>query len=177
MHVALFDLVCYAVFYDGDLRISLWVTALGFFMGLPVSFAVAQSRVLVAILTPLVFLLDGVAAYFVYYYRIDIRAGTLARKVYGRDAIHERHRHRFEFNNNYLERMQEAIGPWTFWVGVIKAPFFAFLIAMIGTLRGLHVRSSSRELGRLTTVAVVQSIFLVILADALFAVLFMELDI
>jgi len=34
--------------------------------------------------------------------------GTLARKVYGRDAIHERHRHRFEFNNNYLERMQKA---------------------------------------------------------------------
>jgi len=39
------------------------------------------------------------------------------------------------------------------------------------------VRGSSRELGRLTTVAVVQSIFLVILADAVFAVLFMELDI
>jgi phospholipid/cholesterol/gamma-HCH transport system permease protein len=39
------------------------------------------------------------------------------------------------------------------------------------------VRTSSRELGRMTTVAVVQSIFLVILADALFAVLFMELDI
>ncbi len=79
--------------------------------------------------------------------------------------------------NQYLERMQEAIGQWTFWVGVIKAPVFAFLIAMIGTLRGMQVRSSSRELGRLTTIAVVQSIFLVILADALFAVLFMELDI
>jgi len=37
-----------------------------------------------------------------------ILTGTLARKVYGRDAIHERHRHRFEFNNNYLERMQKA---------------------------------------------------------------------
>ena len=46
-----------------------------------------------------------------------------------------------------------------------------------GTYRGLQVRSSSRELGRLTTVAVVQSIFLVILADALFAVLFMEMGI
>jgi phospholipid/cholesterol/gamma-HCH transport system permease protein len=39
------------------------------------------------------------------------------------------------------------------------------------------VRTSSRELGRLTTAAVVQSIFLVILADAIFAVIFMELDI
>jgi phospholipid/cholesterol/gamma-HCH transport system permease protein len=45
-----------------------------------------------------------------------------------------------------------------------------------GTYRGMQVRGSSRELGRLTTVAVVQSIFLVIFADALFAVLFMELD-
>jgi phospholipid/cholesterol/gamma-HCH transport system permease protein len=39
------------------------------------------------------------------------------------------------------------------------------------------VRGSSRELGRLTTVAVVQAIFLVILADALFAVLFMEMNV
>jgi len=45
-----------------------------------------------------------------------------------------------------------------------------------GTLRGLQVRDSSRELGRLTTVAVVQSIFLVILVDALFAILFLEID-
>jgi CTP synthase len=37
-----------------------------------------------------------------------IRQGTLARAVYGRDAIHERHRHRYEFNNHYLERMQKA---------------------------------------------------------------------
>ncbi len=37
-----------------------------------------------------------------------IRPGTLARAVYARDAIHERHRHRFEFNNRYLERMQKA---------------------------------------------------------------------
>jgi CTP synthase len=37
-----------------------------------------------------------------------ILTGTLARRIYGRDAIHERHRHRFEFNNNYLERMQKA---------------------------------------------------------------------
>ncbi len=54
---------------------------------------------------------------------------------------------------------------------------FAVLIALVGTLRGMQVRTSSRELGRLTTNAVVQSIFLVILADAVFAVIFMELDI
>jgi phospholipid/cholesterol/gamma-HCH transport system permease protein len=77
----------------------------------------------------------------------------------------------------YIDRVQQAIAPTTFWVGIIKAPVFAFLIAFIGTARGMQVRESSRELGRLTTVAVVQSIFLVILADALFAVVFLELDI
>jgi phospholipid/cholesterol/gamma-HCH transport system permease protein len=62
------------------------------------------------------------------------------------------------------------------WVGIWKAPVFALLIAMAGTWHGLQVRGSSRELGRLTTAAVVQAIFLVLLADALFAMLFMELD-
>ncbi len=77
----------------------------------------------------------------------------------------------------FINRAQEAIAPTTFWVGIIKAPVFALLIAMAGTFRGMQVRGSARELGRLTTVAVVQSIFLVLLADALFAILFMELDI
>jgi len=77
----------------------------------------------------------------------------------------------------YATRVEEAIAPTTFWVGVIKAPVFALLIGLAGCYRGLEVRGSARELGRLTTVAVVQAIFMVILADALFAVLFMELDI
>jgi len=74
----------------------------------------------------------------------------------------------------YLERVNESISSTTFWVGISKAPVFAFAIALVGTMRGMQVRGSSRELGRLTTVAVVQSIFLVILFDAIFAVIFME---
>jgi phospholipid/cholesterol/gamma-HCH transport system permease protein len=77
----------------------------------------------------------------------------------------------------YLTQMKSAIGPTTFWVGIVKAPVFALLIALSGVFRGLQVRDSSRELGRLTTVAVVQSIFLVILANAIFAVAFWQLDI
>ncbi len=77
----------------------------------------------------------------------------------------------------FIERAQDAIAPTTFWVGIIKAPVFALLIALTGTYRGLQVRDSSRELGRLTTTAVVQSIFLVLLADAMFAVAFWLLDI
>ena len=77
----------------------------------------------------------------------------------------------------YVDRVAESISDTTFWVGIVKAPVFAVVIALVGTMRGMQVRGSSRELGRLTTVAVVQSIFLVILFDAIFAVLFMELDI
>ena len=79
--------------------------------------------------------------------------------------------------DQYVNRVSQAISPSTFWVGIVKAPVFAVLIAMAGTHRGMQVRGSSRELGRLTTVAVVQAIFLVILADALFAVLFMEIGV
>jgi phospholipid/cholesterol/gamma-HCH transport system permease protein len=77
----------------------------------------------------------------------------------------------------FVDRVSDSIGSTTFWVGVVKAPVFAVLIGLVGTYRGLQVQGSSRELGRLTTVAVVQSIFIVILADALFAVLFMEMNI
>jgi phospholipid/cholesterol/gamma-HCH transport system permease protein len=77
----------------------------------------------------------------------------------------------------YLNRVQDSIASTTFWVGVIKAPVFAVLIAVSGTWCGMRVRGSSRDLGRLTTLAVVEAIFFVILADALFAVLFMEMDI
>jgi phospholipid/cholesterol/gamma-HCH transport system permease protein len=75
----------------------------------------------------------------------------------------------------FTTRLRASLGPTTFWAGLIKAPVFAALIAMVGTYRGMQVRDSARELGRLTTVAVVQSIFMVILADALFAVLFVQI--
>ena len=75
----------------------------------------------------------------------------------------------------FADRLRAAIAPTTFWAGLIKAPVFAVLIAVVGTYRGMRVRESPRELGRQTTIAVVQSIFFVILADALFAVLFVRL--
>jgi phospholipid/cholesterol/gamma-HCH transport system permease protein len=79
--------------------------------------------------------------------------------------------------SQFFARANDAISSTTFWVGIIKAPVFAVLIAIAGCYRGMQVRDSARELGRLVTVAVVQAIVLVILADALFAVLFMRLDI
>jgi phospholipid/cholesterol/gamma-HCH transport system permease protein len=76
----------------------------------------------------------------------------------------------------FLARLDTAVADTTFWAGLVKAPVFGALIGLTGTMRGLQVRESSRELGRLTTVAVVQSIFLVIFADALFAIFFLEID-
>jgi phospholipid/cholesterol/gamma-HCH transport system permease protein len=76
----------------------------------------------------------------------------------------------------FVQRLDSAVGETTFWAGLVKAPVFGALIALTGTMRGLQVRESSRELGRLTTIAVVQSIFLVIFADALFAIFFLEID-
>jgi phospholipid/cholesterol/gamma-HCH transport system permease protein len=76
----------------------------------------------------------------------------------------------------FIIRLREALSPTTFWAGLVKAPVFALLIGMVGAYRGMQVRESARELGRLTTMAVVQSIFLVIFADALFAILFVQID-
>jgi phospholipid/cholesterol/gamma-HCH transport system permease protein len=77
----------------------------------------------------------------------------------------------------FYERVASSVVMMDVWVGLIKAPFFALLIAATGTLRGMQVTGSAEELGRLTTAAVVQSIFLVIIADAFFTILFSRLGI
>jgi phospholipid/cholesterol/gamma-HCH transport system permease protein len=77
----------------------------------------------------------------------------------------------------FISRLYEMTDISHFWVGMVKAPIFAFLIAIVGCLQGLKVEGSAESVGRHTTAAVVQSIFLVIVVDALFAIFFMELDI
>ena len=77
----------------------------------------------------------------------------------------------------FVERVAFSTDLNDFYVGLIKAPVFALLIAMVGTLRGMQVKSSAEELGLNTTKAVVQSIFMIIVADALFAILFTRLGI
>jgi phospholipid/cholesterol/gamma-HCH transport system permease protein len=76
----------------------------------------------------------------------------------------------------FLVRMQDTTELYYLWLGLLKAPVFAFLIASIGCLEGLKVSGSAESVGRHTTSSVVQSIFLVIVCDALFAVLYMQLD-
>jgi len=77
----------------------------------------------------------------------------------------------------FLEQLRSAITEWTLWVGIIKAPFFAAIIAMIGCYEGFNVTGSADSVGRLTTQSVVESIFVVIVADAAFSILFSLLKI
>lgn len=77
----------------------------------------------------------------------------------------------------FVERVAYSTDLTDFYVGLSKAPVFALLIAAVGTLRGMQVQSSAEELGLKTTTAVVQSIFLIIVADAFFAVLFTRMGI
>ncbi len=77
----------------------------------------------------------------------------------------------------FLGRLEEAITPAQFMVGMTKAPVFAFLIAVVGCHQGLMVSGGAESVGRLTTRAVVQSIFLVIVADAAFSIMFSAMGI
>jgi phospholipid/cholesterol/gamma-HCH transport system permease protein len=77
----------------------------------------------------------------------------------------------------FMTRIVAAVDLDTVMVGLSKAPFFAVLIGAVSTLRGLQVKDSAEELGQLTTRAVVESIFLVISADAIFSIIYTELGI
>jgi len=75
----------------------------------------------------------------------------------------------------YLSILQDSDLLQHFLVGLLKAPIFAFLIALIGCLEGFKVSGSAQSVGEHTTSAVVQSIFVVILLDALAALFLMEM--
>ena len=72
----------------------------------------------------------------------------------------------------YARHLNGAVAIGTFWVGIIKAPVFAFIIAMVGCYEGLKVSRSAESVGLRTTTAVVEGIFLVIVLDAMFSVMF-----
>lgn len=72
----------------------------------------------------------------------------------------------------FANQFVSSFSPWTFWVGLIKAPVFAAIIAVIGCYEGMQVSGSAESLGTHTTRAVVESIFLIIVFDALFSIFF-----
>ena len=76
----------------------------------------------------------------------------------------------------FLDRFVKAVGVTAFVVGIGKAPVFAAIIAVVGCFQGFRTKGGADSVGRQTTRSVVQSIFLVIVADALFSVAFSALD-
>ncbi len=77
----------------------------------------------------------------------------------------------------FLNRFSEVIAVKHFFVGIVKGPFFAFLIATIGIYRGMLVKDDTQSIGFNTTKSVVESIFAVIVCDAIFSIMFTNLGI
>lgn len=75
----------------------------------------------------------------------------------------------------FIARVEEWVPLAHFWAGIIKAPFFALMIGLTGCFEGLKVEGSAESVGRLTTKSVVESIFLVIVVDAIFSIYFAEI--
>ena len=73
---------------------------------------------------------------------------------------------------DFLSRFDEDVDIDSLWVGISKTPVFALLVASVGCYQGFQVSYSAESIGRKTTTSVVQAIFLVIIADAYFSVLF-----
>ncbi len=79
--------------------------------------------------------------------------------------------------NLFLDRFNEVIAAKHFFIGIVKGPFFAFLIASIGIYRGMMVKDDTQSIGFNTTKSVVESIFAVIVCDAVFSIAFTNLGI
>jgi phospholipid/cholesterol/gamma-HCH transport system permease protein len=77
----------------------------------------------------------------------------------------------------FQARLLEGTDAWDYAVGLIKAPFFALIIGLIGCYEGLKVEGTAESLGRLTSRSVVLAIFMVIVVDALFSIFFAVVNI
>ncbi|QDK33332.1 ABC transporter permease [Sphingomonas sp. IC081] len=75
----------------------------------------------------------------------------------------------------FLQRTQEVVPTTDIWVGLLKAPVFALIVALAGCYQGMQVTSNAEEVGGRTTQAVVTAIFTVIVLDAFFAIFFTKI--
>jgi len=73
---------------------------------------------------------------------------------------------------SFVQRLPEAVSLTSFLLGIGKAPVFALIIAVVGCFQGFQVQDSGESVGRQTTKSVVQAIFILILADAIFSIVF-----
>jgi phospholipid/cholesterol/gamma-HCH transport system permease protein len=77
----------------------------------------------------------------------------------------------------FIERFKDVVPEQHFWVGIVKTPVVAIVIALVGCRQGMLVEGDVVSLGRRTTSSVVQAIFLVVLIDAIFAIIFYQLNV
>jgi phospholipid/cholesterol/gamma-HCH transport system permease protein len=78
---------------------------------------------------------------------------------------------------SFMRQFTEAVSVSTLMVGLIKAPVFAFVISLVGCYEGFQVERNAASVGLLTTKSVVESVFLVIVLDAAFSIMFSVLGI
>ncbi len=78
--------------------------------------------------------------------------------------------------NFFVQRLVNDVGVQQFWLGMVKAPFMALVIAGIGCRQGMEVGGDVDSLGRRVTAAVVHAIFSIIMIDAFFALIYMKLN-
>lgn len=76
----------------------------------------------------------------------------------------------------FLDRLVKAVSLSTYLTGLGKAPVFAAIIAIVGCFQGFQTQGGADSVGRQTTRSVVQSIFFVIVVDAVFSIFFSSLD-
>jgi phospholipid/cholesterol/gamma-HCH transport system permease protein len=93
--------------------------------------------------------------------------------IFGGMVIAQIHSH-LSFTE-FIHRLQGTLALKHYLIGIIKGPFFAFLIAIVSTYRGFQVSMNTESIGHYTTKSVVNAIFLVIACDALFSILLTEL--
>lgn len=73
---------------------------------------------------------------------------------------------------DFLQRIRNDVGLSQLMLGLYKAPAFAVLIALVGCFQGFRVEASADSIGSQTTRSVVQALFLIIIADAIFSVVY-----
>ncbi len=122
-------------------------------MGLdPVDVLVLPRLIALMLALPMLTLIGDLAA---------LSGGAIVARLYGNMPF-----------DIFIQRFQEAITVSHFWVGLVKAPFMALIIGLIACVEGMRVKGSAESLGQQTTASVVKSIFMVIVADGIFAIFF-----
>jgi len=78
--------------------------------------------------------------------------------------------------SDFLTRLHDSVGFKQMLLGLYKAPTFAILIALVGCFQGFRVEASADSVGAQTTKSVVQALFLIIVADAVYSIIYSSLE-